>query len=118
MLLRLSLAFIACVFASAASGASNCDEIMSQIDAKIRASGVSRFTLGTVDADAQVADKVVGTCDFGTKKIVYARGELPVSPPGGGSASDARSAPPRPRSEPILTECKDGSVLVGGDCRQ
>jgi hypothetical protein len=103
---RLFLAFIAWSFASSASGASsNCDAILAQIDAKIRAGGVSRFSLTTVDADAPVNDKVVGTCDLGTKKIVYAQNDLPA-------------APPRPRSEPILTECKDGSVSVGGDCRK
>ncbi|CAN7313539.1 DUF1161 domain-containing protein [Variovorax sp. LjRoot290] len=116
---RLSLAFIALVFAGSASGASNCDAILSQIDTKIRASGVSRFTLTTVDADAIVTDKVVGTCDLGTKKIVYAQGDLPASPPNSdGSASGARPSPPQPRSEPILTECKDGSVSVGGDCKK
>ena len=116
---RLSLAFIALVFAGSASGASNCDAILSQIDTKIRASGVSRFTLTTVDADAIVTDKVVGTCDLGTKKIVYAQGDLPASLPNSdGSASGARPSPPQPRSEPILTECKDGSVSVGGDCKK
>lgn len=103
--LSQSLAFIALVFAGSASGASSCDAILSQIDAKIRASGVTRFTLTTVDADAPVVDKVVGTCDLGTKKIVYAQTDVPASPP-------------QPRSEPILTECKDGSVSVGGDCKK
>jgi len=117
-MLRLSLAFIALVFAGSASGASNCDAILSQIDTKIRASGVSRFTLTTVDADAPVIDKVVGTCDLGTKKIVYAQNDLPASPPNSdGSASGARPSPPQPPSGPILTECKDGSVSVGGDCK-
>jgi hypothetical protein len=103
---RLFLAFIALSFASSASGASsNCDAVLAQIDAKVRAAGVSRFTLTTVDADAPVNDKVVGTCDLGTKKIIYAK-------------SDPQAAPPQPRSEPVLTECKDGSVSVGGDCRK
>lgn len=115
--LSLSLAFIALVFAGSASGASSCDTILSQIDAKIRASGVSRFTLTTVDADAPVVDKVVGTCDLGTKKIVYAQSDPSAPPPNDGSASGARPSPP-PRSEPILTECKDGSVSVGGDCKK
>lgn len=117
--LSLSLAFIALVFAGSASGASSCDAILSQIDAKIRASGVSRFTLTTVDADAPVVDKVVGTCDLGTKKIVYAQNDPAAAPPNNdASASGARPSPPQPRREPILTECKDGSVSVGGDCKK
>ncbi|MBT2326387.1 DUF1161 domain-containing protein [Variovorax paradoxus] len=107
-MLRFALASVALVFAHAASGAGNCDAILSQIDMKIRAAGVSRFTLTTVDANAEVAGKVVGTCDLGTKKIVYAQGELPNPP----------NSPPRPRSEPLLTECKDGSVPASGECKK
>jgi hypothetical protein len=119
--LSLSLPFIALVFAGSASAAGNCDAILSQIDAKIRASGVSRFALTTVEADAPVVDKVVGTCDLGTKKIVYAQTDVPASPPNNvGTASGVRPSPSQSqsRSEPILTECKDGSVSVGGDCRK
>ncbi|MBT2321713.1 DUF1161 domain-containing protein [Variovorax paradoxus] len=102
---RLFLAAVALVVAGSASGAAgNCDALLSEIDAKIRA---DRFTLSTVNADATVAGKVVGSCELGTKKIVYVQEDSPAS-----------SSPPRPGSEPIMTECKDGSVSVGGDCRK
>ena len=44
------------------------------IDAKISANGVSAFTTTIVDKDAEADGKVVGTCENGTKKIVYKRG--------------------------------------------
>ena len=52
-----------------------CDELKSEIDAKLKAKGVKSYSLENVP-NAQVKDqKVVGTCDGGTKKIVYKRGE-------------------------------------------
>jgi hypothetical protein len=51
-----------------------CEELKAEIEAKIRNSGIERFTLDVVDMDAQVVEgKVVGTCDGQTKKIVYKR---------------------------------------------
>jgi hypothetical protein len=57
-----------------------------------------------VPVDARTAGKVVGSYAQGAKKIVYVQ-DAP--------AGQARPTPP---NEPILTECKDGSVSVGGDC--
>ncbi|MBO9647523.1 MAG: DUF1161 domain-containing protein [Variovorax sp.] len=110
-MLKLShLSFVVLAFAGSANAASNCDDILGQIDAKIRSAGVTRFTLTTVDADATVNGKTVGTCERGSKKIVY-EAETPSSSPG---------SPPAPRrgNDGILTECKDGSVSMGGDCRK
>lgn len=50
-----------------------CEELKAEIEAKIRANGVEKFTLEIVDRDAQAEGKVVGTCDGQTKKIVYRR---------------------------------------------
>jgi hypothetical protein len=52
----------------------DCNELKSEIDAKIKANGVEKFTLDILEKDAQAEGKVVGTCDGGTKKIVYKRG--------------------------------------------
>ncbi len=83
----------------------NCEAIRAQIEAKIRGAGVASFSLRIVDAEAELAGEVVGTCGLGTKKIVYSRGAAPAS----------ASAPPeaRPSGGRILTECKDGSVTYG-----
>ncbi|MGH8688492.1 MAG: DUF1161 domain-containing protein [Burkholderiales bacterium] len=55
----------------------DCNELKSEIDAKIEKNGVKAFNTTIVDKDAQAEGKVVGTCDGGTKKIVYSRGEMP-----------------------------------------
>ena len=52
----------------------DCGELKGEIEAKIKKNGVEKFTLDIVDASAQADGKVVGTCDGGTKKIVYKRG--------------------------------------------
>ena len=52
----------------------SCDELKAEIEAKIKKNGVEKFTLDVVDSEAQAEGKVVGTCDGGTKKIVYKRG--------------------------------------------
>lgn len=50
-----------------------CEELKSEIAAKIDANGVKNYTLEIVASD-QVGDrKVVGSCEGGTKKIVYVR---------------------------------------------
>jgi hypothetical protein len=51
-----------------------CEELKSEIEAKIKNNGVKEFTLTIVDKDQAADGKVVGTCDGGTKKIVYKRG--------------------------------------------
>jgi hypothetical protein len=52
----------------------SCDELKSEIEAKIKNNGVKVFTLTVVDKDAAADGKVVGTCDGGSKKIVYKKG--------------------------------------------
>jgi hypothetical protein len=52
----------------------DCEELKGEIEAKIKKNGVEKFTLDVMDADKQSDGKVVGTCDGGTKKIVYKRG--------------------------------------------
>ena len=52
----------------------DCNELKGEIEAKIKKNGVEKFSLDIVDKDAQADGKVVGTCDGGTKKIVYKRG--------------------------------------------
>lgn len=54
----------------------DCGELKAEIDAKITANGVKEFTTEIVPNE-QVKEgegKVVGSCDGGTKKIVYKRG--------------------------------------------
>ena len=53
----------------------DCGELKGEIEAKIKKNGVEKFSLDVVDADKSAEGKVVGTCDGGTKKIVYKRGD-------------------------------------------
>jgi hypothetical protein len=54
--------------------AKSCEELKGEIEAKIRQNGVTAFSLTVVAKDAAEDGKVVGTCEGGTKKIVYKRG--------------------------------------------
>ena len=51
-----------------------CEELKTEIEGKIKGNGVKVFTLTIVDKDAAADGKVVGTCDGGSKKIVYKKG--------------------------------------------
>ena len=63
------------VFAgSALAQRTECGELKGEIEAKIKKNGVEKFSLDVVDADKQADGKVVGTCEGGTKKIVYKKG--------------------------------------------
>ena len=58
-----------------------CEELKGEIDTKIKNNGVAAFTTTIVDKDAAEDGKVVGTCDGGSKKIVYKRGEAAAAAP-------------------------------------
>lgn len=89
--------------------ASNCEAIQAEIADKFRAGGISQFRLSTVDMEASVPGRVVGRCEQGTKKIVFVQ-------EGGAEAAAPPRAAAAPRHPDVITECRDGSVVVGGDC--
>jgi hypothetical protein len=52
-----------------------CEELKAEIAKSIEANGVKAYTLTIVPAqEVKESDKVVGSCDGGTKRIVYKRG--------------------------------------------
>lgn len=132
MLLRLITASALCVAASAASAADNCEPIRQRIEANIASKGVTGFSVTVVAASAEVAGDEVGRCGHGTRKIVYTRDGAspgnapavmqpvapmpakPASPSASGAAAPAKSV----KGPPILTECKDGTVSMGGVCKR
>jgi hypothetical protein len=60
--------------AAPALAAKPCEELKSEIAAKLDGKGVTGYTLEIVPADQDVGDKkVVGSCEGGAKKIVYSR---------------------------------------------
>lgn len=52
----------------------SCDDVKASIDANIKAKGVVSYTLEAVEKGSSADGKVVGTCDGGSKEIVYKRG--------------------------------------------
>jgi len=50
-----------------------CEELKTEIAGKIEANGVKTYTLDIVPTGEVGDRKVVGSCEGGTKKIVYAR---------------------------------------------
>lgn len=51
-----------------------CDELKADLDAKLQAKGVKAYSLEVVAKGSAADKKVVGSCDAGTKEIVYKRG--------------------------------------------
>ncbi|SEL93043.1 Protein of unknown function [Variovorax sp. YR750] len=93
---------------TAHAAAEDCEALRTRIESKIAASGVARFTVTVIDANASANGQVVGSCELGTKKVVYLKDA---------GAATAPAAAPAP-GEPMLTECKDGTTSYGGDCRK
>jgi len=61
------------MFATPAFAAKPCEELKSEIEAKLKANGVENYTLDIVANDDVKDQKVIGSCEGGTKKIVYKR---------------------------------------------
>ena len=58
---------------SSAFAAKACEELKSEIAAKLDARKVTGYTLDIVDAGKAGDGKVVGSCERGAKKIVYTK---------------------------------------------
>ena len=71
-------AVLALTGSSAFAAGKSCDELKTQIAAKLDAKKVAGYTLDIVVADDKAADakqaaKVVGSCEGGAKKITYTK---------------------------------------------
>lgn len=62
------------LLATSAFAQKDCEEMKGELTAKLQAKGVKKFTLEIVPAEQVKDEKVVGSCDGGTKKITYKRG--------------------------------------------
>lgn len=115
----IRLTFLSSLLAALASPthALTCEELKSQVEAKIRAAGVKHFSVVVTESSASAPGRVVGNCGQGTKKLLYtsvSSGASPAAPAG----PPASAAAPRHARPPVLTECKDGTVTLGGDCKK
>jgi hypothetical protein len=72
---KLIFAAVLLMIATPAFAMKACEELKSEIEAKLKAKGVKSYSLEIVPNDQVKDGKVVGSCDGGTKKIVYKRGE-------------------------------------------
>ena len=107
LLSLLSLAGLLVATPPAAHAATGCEQLRSEVEGKIAAGGVTRFSVTVVDANAPLTSgKVVGSCELGSKKLVYETTPTAAAP-----------AARAPGSERILTECRDGTVSMGGACK-
>ncbi|MCL2878535.1 MAG: DUF1161 domain-containing protein [Acidobacteria bacterium] len=71
----LKLVFISLLFClPAMAQIKPCEELKSEIDAKLREKGVQNYTLEIVPADQAGSKTVVGSCNGGKDRIVYTRG--------------------------------------------
>ncbi len=70
----LSLAVVTVFIGSAASAEIKpCEDLKAEIDAKLKEKGVRGYTLEIIPADQVKDQKIIGSCDGGTKKISYTR---------------------------------------------
>lgn len=70
--------------------ATPCDQVKAEIAKKIDAKGVKAYTLDAIAAADVKDQKVVGVCEGGKMKIVYARGAAKAAAP---AAAEAPAAP-------------------------
>ena len=62
------------VFTSAQAWAAKpCEELKTEIAAKLETAGVKNYVLEIVETDKVGDTKVVGSCDGGSKKITYTK---------------------------------------------
>jgi len=57
-----------------------CEDLKAEIAKKLDDKGVTGYTLDIVDKGKEGDAKVVGSCDGGTKSILYTRGTVASAP--------------------------------------
>jgi hypothetical protein len=72
--LLLSVLATAAAPASAQSQRKDCEELKSEIAARIESNGVLHYQLQIVEPDAAGVGRIVGSCNGGTARIAYQRG--------------------------------------------
>lgn len=66
---------LSCAYATAQEPArKSCEDLKAEIGKKLEAKGVTSYSLDIVDKGKESDGKVVGSCDGGTKSLVYKRG--------------------------------------------
>ena len=112
---RIVLAVVAASCAAPCFAAGkDCEQLRAEVMRRYEAGGIVSPALQLLPSSAATSGKVVGSCDLGSRKLVYLGGQ-------GGHPSLPASAPTSARqpgaAAPVLTECKDGTVSMGGSCK-
>lgn len=100
--------FLAATAVCAQAREKDCDQLRAQIEAKLHSRGVQGFSLDIVEAGDTGSARVVGTCDGGSHRIVYARG-------GGRPTPDVSKPPPAPKKEQKKKQKKAAPVSSLGN---
>ncbi|PWB31629.1 hypothetical protein DCO48_16600 [Pseudomonas sp. SDI] len=76
-MIRIAIALLASTLVAGALAAPKpCEALKAEIEAKIQAKGVTSYTLEIVpNAEVHDQNMVVGSCDGGTRKIIYQKND-------------------------------------------
>jgi len=72
MVLSLVLVTVFCS-TSAFAEIKSCEELKAEIEEKLKAKGVEGYTLEIIPTDQVKDQKIIGSCEGGSKKISYSR---------------------------------------------
>ena len=78
LMLACTYGFAQTESSAAPTARKSCDDLKADISKKLDAKGVTSYTLDAVDKGKEGDGKVVGTCDGGTKSLIYTRGSSPA----------------------------------------
>jgi hypothetical protein len=95
----LTIALLSLVSAPAfAQGVKPCEDLKAGIAKKIEANGVKSYTLDVVGNDkaSDAEGKVVGSCDGGTKRIVYRKSATAAKNSASGQNANQTAAATQP----------------------
>ncbi len=56
---------------SASANGLSCEDLKAKIEKKLEGKAVKGYTLTVVDKATETTNRVVGTCEAGSKKIIY-----------------------------------------------
>jgi hypothetical protein len=73
MRMHVCLVLLAVVPLSSYAAGKPCQELKAEIQAKLAAKNVAKYSLEIMGKDVAQDGKTVGTCEGGTKKIVYSK---------------------------------------------
>jgi hypothetical protein len=110
---RLAVALVAaCCATPCFAAGKDCEQLRSEVVRRYEAGGIASPEIQLLASSAATSGKVVGSCELGTKKLVHVGAKA-----GPSSASSPMNAKSSRASAPVLTECKDGTVSMGGSCK-